>query len=360
MRILVTGATGFVGRYVVPAIARRGHTVRALIRSIPQYSGSALALPPIAPGSAGGFAGVESAHGDLLQPETLPQPLQGIDTVVHLAISVTKNREIQLAETVQSTTNLCEAMVSAGVTRIVHCSSRSVYDWSQAKKSPNESAPIDAAPQFRDDYAKAKIAQELLIQKYAANHNWTVTILRPGFIWGEGREQLAGWGHSIGPVHLVVDGRRRLPMTYIENCADCFALAVDAPGAAGQVFNIIDDDLPTARQFAEFLMRLEGRGGVFVNVPYSPGLLLAKFATGVNRSILGGRVDLPGLLVPASYRARFHPLHLSNRKAKEVLGWRPKFDFHEAWERSRRGADATLKVTGERSGNLPNEAMHGH
>jgi UDP-glucose 4-epimerase len=339
MRVLVTGATGFVGRYVVPAIAQRGHTVRALTRS-----GSAPNWPQTAPGSAGGFSNVEIAQGDLLQPTTLPDALHGIDAVVHLAINVTADREIQIAETIQATTNLCEAMVVAGVTRIIHCSSRAVYDWVQAKKTPDESAPIDAAPQFRDDYAKAKIAQEELIQGYAAKRNWTVTILRPGFIWGEGREQLAGWGHSVGPLHLVIGGSRELPMTYIENCAECVALAVDQPRAAGQVFNIVDDDLATARHFAELLMKLEGQGGMFVNLPYWPGLVLAKVATGINRTLLGSRINLPSLLAPASYRARFHPLHLSSRKAKELLGWKPRYNFREAWERSR---------------GTPQEAQHG-
>jgi nucleoside-diphosphate-sugar epimerase len=330
MRILVTGATGFVGRYVAPAIAQRGHTVRALLR--PDSNNSK--IPPQAAAFAGSSHNVELAQGDLRQPKSLPPALLGVDAVVHLAISVTPNREIQLAETVQGTTNLCDAMLASGVTRIIHCSSRAVYDWAQATKTPDETAPVDANLQFRDDYAKAKIAQEELIQQYAAKHNWTVTILRPGFIWGAGREQLAGWGHSLGPLHLVVGSRRELPMTYIENCAECIALTVDHPMAAGQVFNVVDDDLPTARQFAEMLMKLEGRGGTFVNLPYWPGYLLAKFASGVNRTLLGGRVDLPGLLRPASYRARFHPLHLSNRKAKQLLGWQPHFNFNEAWERS--------------------------
>jgi nucleoside-diphosphate-sugar epimerase len=357
MRILMTGATGFVGRYVAPVIARRGHTVRALTRTVAKNSAPASELPPTAPGSARGFLAVEPVQGDLLNPKTLLPALQEIDAVVHLAISVTANREIQLAETIEGTTNLCEAMVSAGIRRMIHCSSRAVYDWNQAKMSPDESAPIDTAPLFRDDYAKAKIAQEQLIQTYAAKHNWNLTILRPGFIWGQGREQLAGWGLSIGPVHLVVNGNRLLPMTYIENCAGCFALAVEQPSAAGQVFNIVDDDLPTARQFAEMIMNLTGRGGACVNVPYWGGMLMAKLSTSLNRTLLGGRLNLPGLLVPASYRARFHPLHLSNRKAKEMLGWRPQYGFREAWERSRGvHADST---TGEQTDCTPREATHG-
>ncbi len=359
MRVLVTGATGFVGRYVVPAIAQRGHIVRALVRS-DSHNSDLTPKPPTVPGSAGGFSAVEQVQGDLLQPKTLPHALHGVDTVMHLAISVTANREIQLAETVQGTTNLCDAMVSEGVTRMIHCSSRAVYNWVRAKKTPDESAPLDAAPQFRNDYAKAKIAQEQVIQKYADKHRWNVTILRPGFIWGPGREQLAGWGHSIGPVHLVVDGRRPMPMTYIENCAECFALAVDQPGAAGQVFNIVDDDLPTARQFAKMLMNLEGQGGVFVNVPYLPGLWLAKMAMGVNRTLLGGRLNLPGLLVPASYRARFQPLHFSNQKAKNLLGWQPQFNFGQAWQRCRSDAHLEAVAPSEKVGTAPREPLRGN
>src|SRR4051794_18680172 len=152
MRILVTGATGFVGRYVVPAIAQRGHIVRGVIRCLPNDSGC-VPEPSAGPDSAGGSTGIECAYGDLLRPQTLGSALQNVNAVVNLAISVTANREIQFAETIKGTTNLCEAMVSAGITRIIHCSSRAVYDWTQATQTSDESPPVDAAPQFRDDYA---------------------------------------------------------------------------------------------------------------------------------------------------------------------------------------------------------------
>jgi UDP-glucose 4-epimerase len=313
MQVLVTGASGFIGRHVLSALAERGHTVRALSRR------------PI--------ANFECTQADLLKPESLPAAVQNIDAVIHLAISVTPNREILLDETVQGTKNLCDAMLATNVTRLVHCSSRAVYDWKLAQKTPDESAPLDASPQLRDEYAQAKIAQEHLIQKYAAKHNWIVTVLRPGFVWGPGREQLAGSGHSFGPLHLVVDGSRKLPMSYVENCADCFALAVDQPAAAGQAFNIVDDDLPTARKYAKLQLKQAEQGGICLNVPYWPGIVLANIATGVNRTLLGGRISLPGVLVPARYRARFSPIHLSNQKAKDLLGWWPRYGFQQSWDR---------------------------
>jgi UDP-glucose 4-epimerase len=341
MRVLATGASGFVGRYVVPAIAARGHIVRALSRR------------PV--------EDFESVEANLLQPSTLPAALRDSDAVVHLAISVTPAREILRDETIEGTKNLCDAMVAAGVSRLIHCSSRAVYDWKLAKRTPDESAPLDANPQLRDEYTQAKIAQEHLIQDYAAKHNWRVTILRPGFIWGPGREQLAGWGHSFGRLHVVVDGRRRLPMTYVENCAECFALAVDERQAEGQAFNIVDDDLPTAREYAELQLRQAGQGGPLVGVPYWPGLALAQVATGVNRAFFGGRLNLPTLLAPASYRARFSPIHLSNRKAKDLLDWRPRCGFQEAWERACNSTTPAERsgVGEEQPGGRPREVTHG-
>jgi UDP-glucose 4-epimerase len=341
MRVLVTGASGFVGRYVMPAIANRGHSVRALSRR------------PV--------EAVEFFEADLLQPPTLAAALKGIDAVVHLAISVTPDREILRDETIVGTKNLCEAMVATGVTRLIHCSSRAVYDWKLAKRTPDESAALDANPQLRDEYAQAKIAQEHLIRDYAGRFNWRATILRPGFIWGPGREQLAGWGHSFGPLHFVVDGRRRLPMSYVENCAECFALAVDEARAEGQAFNIVDDDLPTAREYATVQLKQAGHGGPVISVPYWPGLIVAQLATRLNRTFFGGRLNLPGLLAPASYRARFSPIHLSNQKAKDLLGWRPQYGFRDAWERacnSTKSADRGSAAS-ELPDGPPREVAHG-
>jgi nucleoside-diphosphate-sugar epimerase len=149
-------------------------------------------------------------------------------------------------------------------------------------------------------------------------------------------------------------------MTYVENCADCFALAVEEPRAEGQAFNIVDDDLPTARQYAELQLKQAGQSGPLINFPYWPGLALAQLATGVNRTFLGGRIDLPGLLVPASYRARFNPIHLSNQKADELLGWRPRYNFQQAWERTCKAAAAGGQfVASERSDVRPQEVTHG-
>jgi nucleoside-diphosphate-sugar epimerase len=344
VRVLVTGATGFIGQHVVAAIARRGHQVRALTRR--------------ADNSVRPVANVEFVLGDLLESDTIRSALANVDAVVHLAIAATPEREILVDESIQGAENLCSAMVAAGVERLVHCSSRAVYDATRAQ-SLDELAPLQDEPNFRDDYSKLKVTQEKIIGRHAAEHGWNVTILRPGFVWGAGREQLAGWGYSLGPLHLVVDGGRRLPMTYVENCAECFALALEQPAAAGEAFNIVDDDLPTAREFAGLTLKLADKGGLRVSMPYWPGMWLAKLATGINRTLFGGRVRMPGLFSPAIYRARFRPLHFSNQKAKKLLGWQPRYDFRQSWQRARSGAQGATATSNQPAAAALQEAARG-
>jgi nucleoside-diphosphate-sugar epimerase len=345
MRVFVDGAAGFLGRHVVRALAERGHIVRAFVRSL--SSASADFFPP----------GTELVTGDLLQSETVRTGVRGADAVVHLAICKGKNAEVQLADTVQGTSNLCDAMAAEGVGRIVHCSSLAVYDYGRVTGMLDETSPLEAKPKDRDDYAQAKIAQEERIRKFTADHNWTTTILRPGFIWGPGRIELAGWGYSIGPVSFIVAGNRLLPMTYVENCADCFALAIERKAAAGEAFNIVDDDLPTAGQYIERLMKSNHQRGLRINLPFGVGLGVAGTATAINRSIFAGRLKLPGLLVAPRYRARFSPIGFSNRKAKELLDWMPHYDFQQAWARAI-GTQANVEVN-QQAGPAPQEVVRG-
>ena len=333
MRVLVTGGTGFLGRCVVAALLERGHEVRALVRS----SRSGASLPK----------GVEEVSGDLRLRHTLPDAVRGVDAVVHLAACVVGDDEAQFASTVVGSENLLDAMAAEGVSRLVHCSSFSVYDWSHAPRMFDESAPLERNLYQRDGYAIAKAWQERLVRRYAEKHGWQLTVLRPGFIWGAGNEQIAAIGHSFGTFHVVFGGRRSLPITYVENCAECFALALESPAGIGATFNIVDDEQPSAWRYMGRCRRELGLGGHRLYVPYWCGLTLARLAAVASRTIFHGKGKLPGLLVPCRYQARFRPALFSNAKVKSALGWKPRWSFDEAWRRTRRvkGSNATATST---------------
>src|SRR5207248_2901854 len=176
--------------------------------------------------------------------------------------------------------------------------------------------------------------QERVVRRLSQEHNWDLTILRPGFIWGRDRESFAGLGQTAGRWHLVVGPSTRPALTYVENCADCFAAAVEHPGAVGETFNVVDNhDVSSWRYLGEYLHRT-GAPAQRIPVPYAVALAGSLLADAINRRLFRGQAKLPGLFIPCRFRARFQPLRFSTRKLREVLEWSPPFDFAQCLQRT--------------------------
>ena len=141
-------------------------------------------------------------------------------------------------------------------------------------------------------------------------------------------------GVSLGPLQLVVAPRAPLPLTYVDNCADCVAAAVDEPAAAGGTFNVVDGEHVVAWSYAREWLRHERPGVRLVPVPYLAGLAIARMARSVAERLFrhGGR--LPSVLMPRRYEARFRPLRHSAEAARRTLGWTPRVSFEEGLRRS--------------------------
>lgn len=312
MKALVTGAGGFLGSRVVHALLERGHEVRALLR------------PASGDAPAHWGARAEVVRADLRAPGTLDGLFEGVDVLVHLAATMRGTPHALFAGTVVCTENLLEAMRRVGSTRrIVLASSLAVYDWRSARTPVSEEGALEPAPYERDGYTLAKLWQERVTRRLAQENGWTLSVLRPGFIYGPGAVPVAGAGVRLGPLFLVVAPFAALPTTHVENCARAFAAAAEN-GAAG-TFNIVDDERVSAWRYAARLT--QGRA-LRLPLPYGVGIAAAYAAQAASRMLFpprGGR--LPQLLVPCSYRARFRRVDFDNRRAKQALGWqcRPQF-----------------------------------
>jgi UDP-glucose 4-epimerase len=315
--VLVTGAGGFLGARVVAALARRGHEVRALVRPA---------------GQAPAFGdGVDVRRGDLRNSSALGPLLDGIDAVVHLAAQVTGGDEARFTGTVVTTENLLAAMAAAGVRRLVLASSFSVYDWSSAGGEVGEATALEREPAIyeRDGYAVAKWWQERIARRAAERDGLELTVLRPGFVWGPGNELVDGVGQRLGRLQLVFAPAGRLPLTHVENCADCFAAAVDAGAAVGATLNVVDGDAPRTWRYA----RDAGAGLLRVPVPYALAFGLVRAVHRTARAVLGERMKVPSIFVPRRFEARFKPVRAGGAEARRVLSWRPPLAYEEALRR---------------------------
>lgn len=322
MKVLVTGANGFVGCHVVAAFLARGHEVRALVR-------------PSADVSARGWpVEVEVARADLRLSRALRETCVGVDAVIHLAARMGGSETQQFETTVGGTERLIEAMRDTGTRRFVLASSYAVYDWSAIEGALTEASPVVGNRLVeRGPYTVAKAWQERVTRRLATEEGFELTVVRPGFVWGRDHVWLSGMGQRYLGVHVVFGRSTLLPITYVENCADAFVTATVQDSARGETFNVVDDEPVTTWRYTAEYLRRTGTPGRLVAVPYPAALAASRVGAAVGRRLFAGGGDLPDLFVPARVEAQFKPLAFPNDRI-HALGWRPRWSFDEALERS--------------------------
>jgi nucleoside-diphosphate-sugar epimerase len=314
MKVLVTGAGGFLGHRLVAALLRDGHTVRALVRQNAPFDSMVRS------------AALETFRADLTAAVDLSSAFEGVDVLVHLAAAVTGDEARMFAASVEGTERLLASMARSNCRRIVLASTFAVYDWSGIKSVLDEDSPLetDSGLNLRGAYAKTKYQQERAVRRAAAEFGWDLTVLRPGYIWGRGRPDIAACSVAIGSLHFIIGPTTHLPLTHVENCADLFAKAATDPRAIGKTFNVVDGPGEKIWTYVGDHLRLSGEGGVRVPLSYTltSAAIKVLYAAGLNR-----RERLPNLLVPRRFEARLKPLIFSNRRVQEQLGWQPPLAY---------------------------------
>jgi nucleoside-diphosphate-sugar epimerase len=251
---------------------------------------------------------------------------------VHLAAKLSTDADHRDAA-ITGTERLVDAMVAQRVRRLVLVSSISVYDFRRRNSHDvlDEATPLEPDPGNRDGYVQAKLGQERVV---GARSELTTTIVRPGAVYGRDRLWNAGLALRIAPgFGLTIAPTARLKLTYVDNCAAAIVLAAERDEAEGAVLNVVDDSLPTQRQFVAALRRHGLPAPRSLPIPYVVASTVARAASAVNTRLFQSRLRLPEILTPARLDARYKPLAYSNLAAKRVLGWIPDVDLDEALRR---------------------------
>ncbi len=326
MKLLVTGASGFLGRHIVAQAVRRGHTVRAQVRPISRIEALGWEENP----------NVEIVRCDLRSKAGLDELVRGCDVVVSNAACKAGDFYTQFAGTVITTENVLDAMAKVGVKRLVAVSTFSVYGFMKMRDGAllDENAPLDDDPMDRDEYAQTKLEQEALAHRFAKEQDGKVTVVRPGVVYGKDNTWTARIGAELGADKcMVIGGGTILPLTYVENCAEAIVVCAEQDKAIGQIYNIVDDNLPTHRGYIKVLNK--HRKPKMKTRPMSWKLwrFISAFGLFVNKVFLGRQAKVPSILRPAALHARCKPAKYTNAKLKE-LGWTQQVDLEEALKRS--------------------------
>jgi nucleoside-diphosphate-sugar epimerase len=327
-RILVTGSNGFIGSKVVEKLLRYGFTtVRCLVRPSSNLDRLKKLL------SAGQVGrNVELVTGDLLSRDDCRKASEGVSIIYHLAAGMEKSFAGAFMNSALGTRNLMDAFIERGQPkRFVNVSSFAVYSNLSLKRGAllDETCPLEDAPQKRfDAYGFGKLKQEEVLREYGNKHNLPYVILRPGYVFGPGKRELNGRVaiNTFGFL-IQVDGSHPLPVTFLDNCAEAIVLAGLKPGIDGEVFNVVDDELLTGRQFLRlYKAKLKQFS---VRIPYLAAyglcLLWEKYAKWSNG-------QLPAVFNRRRCAAEWKGNRYSNRKLHERLGWKPRVPMQEAME----------------------------
>jgi nucleoside-diphosphate-sugar epimerase len=229
-RVLVTGATGFVGVRLVERLTLVDRIpVRALIHRGP--SAVRLAHLPI-----------ETAPGDVLDRGSLAKAMEGCDTVVHLATGGYRG----LAA---GTRNVVEVASRLPIRRLVHMSSTAVYGLDPPATVHDESAPLR---RVGEPYCDGKVQAELAVRR-GVRRGVPAVILRPSIIYGPGSRWNSGTLERLvrGEQYLVDDGAGVCNLVHVDDLIEAILVALAHPGAVGQTFFIAHDDVVTWREFIE-------------------------------------------------------------------------------------------------------------
>jgi nucleoside-diphosphate-sugar epimerase len=227
------------------------------------------------------------------------------------------------AVNVTGTENICRAALTAGVGRLVHMSSSSVYGIALGRPA-NEGFPL--AP-FGDPYPVTKAAGDRLVQRMIAAEHLPAVIIRPDQIFGPGDE--LHFGHMADRLRagrgiLVGSGNNAIPLVYVADVVQGLLLALDHDRAPGQAYNISNDRPLTQKQLLHAIAEEIGASPPRIRVPYralyAAGYLSERLATAA-----------PSVTRPPITRLGVAFFGADNRyligKARAELGYAPQVDL---------------------------------
>ena len=299
MRVVVTGANGFIGKPLCKLLAQRGHEVKSIVRDNPKK--------------------YQVAAGDITQMDNWSEFLEGCNAVIHLAALVHEQKPS--AQRVYDTVNthavkgLMHTAAEVGVKHLVFLSTAAVYN--NSHQLPHKETDI---PSPDSDYGYSKLRAEQLITEFCNSGQLTYTILRPPMVYGPDAK-----ANFDALVKLVLTGAP-LPFAaipnmrsfiYVENLTQIIEASLDQPSMENEIFNVSDlHDLSTTHLVQLITKYLGKKERLF----YLPSSVIRVLATAI-----GKRSRVEKLL---------DTFRLDPHKLDSHMNWKPPFSVEQAIEKS--------------------------
>jgi dihydroflavonol-4-reductase len=325
MRVLVTGATGFVGAAVTRRLVEEGRPVRVLVRDRGKLESLGLAV-------------VDVVDGDITDRTVMDRALDGVDAVLAIAATFREpnlSDERYRAVNIEAVRILLELARTHAVRRIVHCSTVGIHGNVQGPPA------TEASPVVPDGiYEETKAEGDRLARDLGQQLGLEVIVLRPTPVYGPGDTRLLKlfkMASKSSPLFMLGDGTAGYHLVHIDDLVDAFILALDGAGRPGEAYIIGGPEQPSLNDVIGTLASVLGRSDPStVRLPVTPIRLLGHACEILCR---------PLGISPPIYRRRVD-FFINNRrfdltKARSELGYFPKISMRHgleqtaAWYRAR-------------------------
>jgi nucleoside-diphosphate-sugar epimerase len=307
-RVMITGATGFLGNVLARRLLDEGAQIRVLARN-PEKGRRLQEL------------GAEIIAGDIADMEAARRAIEGCSYVFHVAAATSGNLKVQHEANVEGTRTNMQAAADAKVRRIVYVSSVSVYG-NHYTTDVTEDMPLVPGA---DPYAVTKKQAEEIVRDVASQSGISYAIIRPGMIYGPRSGLWTGQLFRLAkrnPTVFIGDGSGHCYPVFVDDVVELMVTMATHPAAANEAFNCAADPAPTWREFLQGYSRLAGHQN-WLALPVPVVRIFAKIVSlfAPRHSMMR---DLPDLLNLLLSQTTF-----KTTKARERLGWIPAVSLEE-------------------------------
>jgi len=316
MHAIVTGATGFFGRHLVQELIKQGWTVTAVVR------------PSSRRDHLQQFA-INYLVADLAVDRLAPNSFDNVDVVFHAAgvLSDWAPWPHFVANTVEATRRLCDAIRQTACRRLVYISSVSVYGRPRTTDPIDESRPSRTIGRW-NYYMRTKIEAEQIVLHEFGDKDLKTTVIRPAIMYGTGDQHvLAGVVDSLrrGKIAFMGDPDVPLPLVDVRDVARGAILAACSERAIGEAFNMVSPETISQREYFNTIASLIGLPPVQRRLPYR-----LAYAAGFATEAFGHLFQWKNVPLTRHRVSLFgHRRIYSIDKSRQLLGWEPAIRFQD-------------------------------
>ncbi|MGA2239848.1 MAG: NAD(P)-dependent oxidoreductase [Candidatus Bathyarchaeia archaeon] len=312
MKVLVTGASGFLGGHLTEFLTAKGVEVVAMVRKTSDTS----LIDRL---------GLEKRVADMTDPPSLCTAVKGVDAVIHLAGYYTFHGKKELYDlvTVQGTKSILDACLQEGVKRFVYCSSTEAIGAVEDVPALEDHPPN---PQY--EYGRSKLKAECAVREY--DGKLETTIVRPSGIYGPRNIDDISYyfitscaRNSLATRMLVDHGSAVVQFVHAEDAAQGFYLALTNANSIGKTYFISEGRWYTYREVYEIISRITGRKPPTLSLPKLAAKALI-YPVFIAKSAFG---EWSFLWDPKTVDAVTSNRAYSVEKAKSELGYSPKYSL---------------------------------